>query len=144
MERFLVHAAAVAAALVLASCYSYQAVPVERAYSAGGPDAVVFRMSADRYVARIRSRSPVAAINNRAIDLCRQGRFEEAEILFREVVAEAPGEPAGYNNLGVVCEINGRRDEAFARYAAACRLLPGDIRFKKNFSLFADYRSGGK
>ncbi|MBN1497098.1 MAG: tetratricopeptide repeat protein [Spirochaetes bacterium] len=143
MGRFLVHAAA-AAAMVLVSCYSYQAVPVERAYSAGGRDPVVYRMPADRYVARILTHSPVSAINSRAIDLCLRGRFEEAEILFREVVAEAPAESAGYNNLGVACEINGRRDEAFARYATACRLLPGDIRFKKNFSLFADYRSGGK
>lgn len=144
MGRPLFNGAALLCMLFLVSCYSYQAVPAERTYDTGGGSSATYRLAVDRYVARLRSCAPVAAINNRAVDLAEQGRFGQAEILFREVVAEDPREPAGYNNLGVVCEINGRRDEAFRMYTAACRLLPGNAVFMRNFSSFADYRRDGE
>ncbi len=146
MRRSLIRIAAAAAVMAMTACYSYRAVPVERKYAAAGPGAAavgpegapVIRLSAQKYFTRMRSLSPVAVINNRAVELSAQGRFGEAEILFREVVAEDPREPAGYNNLGILCELSGRRDEAFRMYAAACRLRPGNAAFKRNFSSFAD------
>ncbi|MBP6993165.1 MAG: tetratricopeptide repeat protein [Spirochaetes bacterium] len=138
MRRSLIRVAAAAAVMAMTACYSYRAVPVERKYAAAEAGAPVIRLSAQKYFTRMRSLSPVAAINNRAVELSAQGRFGEAEILFREVVAEDPREPAGYNNLGILCELSGRRDEAFRMYAAACRLRPGNAAFKRNFSSFAD------
>jgi len=145
MGRLFIHVAAMALLAVLVSCYSYQEVPVERKFAAGAPDRMsspAYRLSVKKYFARLRSFTPVAAINNRAVELAAQGRFGEAEILFREVVAEDAGEPAGYNNLGIVCEITGSRDEAFRMYMTALRLLPGNAAFKKNFSSFADHGNG--
>jgi tetratricopeptide (TPR) repeat protein len=143
--RLSMNIAAMALASLLVSCYSYQEVPVERKFAAGAPDRMsvpVYRLSVKKYFTRLRSFTPVAAINNRAVELAAQGRFGEAEILFREAVAEDAGEPAGYNNLGIVCEIAGRRDEAFRMYMTALRLLPGNAAFKKNFSSFADHGNG--
>lgn len=147
MRRLLMHIPAMLLILFAVSCYSYRSVTVEGRYLSGrwaGGDAAAYRLAVDRYLARLYSRTPVAVINNRAVDLAGQGRFREAEILLREVVAEDPREPAVYNNLGVICEISGMRDEAFRMYAAACRIIPGNARFTKNFSSFADYRSNGE
>ncbi|OHD64078.1 MAG: hypothetical protein A2176_08700 [Spirochaetes bacterium RBG_13_51_14] len=151
-----------AAMAILESCYSFQEFPVERKYvlagpgrggqrgnesmrgadASGGERAAVARFTVRRYFARMRSGTPVAVINNMAVDLSVQERFGEAEILFREVLAEDPGAAAGYNNLGVICEIIGKRDEAFRMYLAACRIEPDNRYFRKNFVTFADCRRG--
>jgi hypothetical protein len=138
---------AVMTALLLGACYSYQEIAVERKYRLGrngaGEGAAVARVQAGRIFARISSSTPLAAINNRAVDLCAGGHFGQAEILFREVLAEDRGEPAGYNNAGIICEINGNRDEAFRMYDEACRLDPRNPYFRHNFQTFADSRQDG-
>jgi tetratricopeptide (TPR) repeat protein len=139
--------------LLLGSGCSYRTVPVDRKYSLGrsgadhtgaagraGAGRASYVVPVEKIFVRMISLSPVAAINNRAVDLSSQGRFGEAEILFREALAEDAGEAALYNNLGIICEISGRRDEAFRMYDAACRLKPGNRAFRQNFTSFADYR----
>ncbi|MCI0395437.1 MAG: tetratricopeptide repeat protein [Chloroflexi bacterium] len=49
-----------------------------------------------------------------AYDLLLDGRLEEAEQLFKEVMATAPDFPSAYNQLAVVYERQGRREEARA------------------------------
>lgn len=93
-----------------------------------------------RFLARICPPSPVATINNMAVDLAQEGRYFEAEILFTEAVAEDARLAAGYNNLGVICELNADRHGAFAMYTKACLLAPDNRRFKYNFMTFADVR----
>lgn len=134
--------------LALGSCYCYQAVAVDRRYSLSRPGgehdpgqrrAARFRVAVKRVFARRCSSAPAAVINNRAVDLAREGRYGQAEILFREVLAEEP-DPAAYNNLGVICELAGNRDEAFTMYREACRLEPYNETFRANFLTFAGYR----
>ena len=153
MARTMVSIAVAVSVLFLESCCSYQSVSVDRRYSvdrngagdagaAGreGAGAASFRLSVKKIFVRMNSLSPVAVINNSGVDLSAQGRFGEAEILFREALAESAGEAALYNNLGIVCEIAGSRDEAFRMYVAACRLMPRNRVFRQNFTSFADYR----
>jgi tetratricopeptide (TPR) repeat protein len=141
--------------LVLESCYCYQTVSVERKYTiersgiddggtAGRESAgsTSYRLPVKKFFVRMSSLSPVAVINNRAVDLSVQERFGEAEILFREALAEDTGEAALYNNLGIICEVAGKRNEAFRMYDAACRLMPQNNMFRQNFTSFADYRQG--
>lgn len=135
---------AVVTVSALGSCYSYRAVMAERRLFADAVDpqgAPVIRVQVERAMARMNRPGPLALINNRAVELAEAGRTGEAALLFREVVAEGPGEPAGYNNLAVVCELAGRRDEAVRMYAEACRLDPGNRRFRNNFRTFADFRA---
>lgn len=85
-----------------------------------------------KYLAYVRSCSPVARINNRGVEYAIKGEFNEARILFSEAVKESADMGAAYNNLAVVLEIYGREDEAFAMYARACMLEPGNEYFRKN------------
>lgn len=139
--------------LAFESCYSYQTVSVERKYTiersgmddggtAGRADSVMYRLPIKKFFVRMSSLSPVAVINNWAVELSAQGRFGEAEFLFREALAEDAGDAALYNNLGVICEVAGNRNEAFRMYDAACRLMPQNHVFRQNLASFADYRQG--
>ena len=135
------------AALFAESCHGYLTVAVDRRYSLNRSDgsggvkrAARFRVPANRTIARIWAPSPVALINNRAVDLALTGRYGEAEILFRETIAESVRDGAPFNNLGVMCELGGNRDEAFRMYLEACRLEPDNAVFRENFSDFVDYR----
>jgi len=151
-----------AAALLLAvSCYGYRAVSFDRkiapAYpapvrdrsadgQAEGPGSkkAAFRFTVFRYLALVRASSPAADINNRAVALAGQARYGEADILLREAIAEDPGMAAAYNNLGVVCELTGRRSEAFNRYSTACLRERDNEVFRNNFLGFADSGAGMK
>ncbi|MBN2158464.1 MAG: hypothetical protein JW807_03640 [Spirochaetes bacterium] len=139
--------ALILAVIVAGSCYSYRGVTTERRMrieAVASPGASLARVKVERTLARMNRPGPLSSINNRAVELAEAGRTGEAEILFREVVAEGAGEPAGYNNLAVLCELAGRRDEAFRMYAEACRLDPGNPRFRNNFRTFADFREEGR
>jgi tetratricopeptide (TPR) repeat protein len=142
----------VSALLFAASCYGYRVVPFERKLAPGtrvpgreaGAAKNTIRITARRHLALMRSFSPVAGINNRAVALCSPARLAEAEILFREALAEDRGAAAAYNNLGVVCEMLGRRDEAFRMYSAACMMEPDNAVFRDNFLGFTDSRPAGE
>jgi len=137
------------APLAVESCYCYRAITVDRTHGLYRTDAAGvharaarFRVPVEKVLARKPSLSPAAFINNRAVGLALQGRYGEAEILFREALAEDARDAAALNNLGVVCEVNGDREGAFRMYAEACRVEPGNAAFRKNFMNFADYRDG--
>lgn len=150
-------AAAAAALLLATSCYGYRAVSFDRKIVPGntalirdrvpaadefaggaGAKKPALRFTVLRYLALVRTSSPAAAINNRAVILAGEARYGEADILFREAIAEDAGMAAAYNNLGVVCELTGRRDEAFSRYSAACLRERDNEIFRRNFIGFAD------
>jgi hypothetical protein len=153
--------ASAAALLFVASCYGYRAVSFERKIvpvhsalirdravdgQAEGPGAkkAAIRFTVFRYLALVRTSSPAADINNRAVVLAGQSRYGEADILLREAIAEDAGMAAAYNNLGVVCELTGKRDEAFNRYSAACLRERDNAVFRNNFRGFADSGTGVK
>ncbi len=154
---------AAAALLLMASCYGYRAVSFDRKIAPVNPDPVRYRLPAadepadapgkkkaavrftiSRSLALVRSSSPAAGINNRAVLLAGEARYGEADILLREAIAEDAGMAAAYNNLGVVCELTGRRDEAFGHYSAACLRERGNAVFRRNFLGFADSGTGRK
>ena len=144
--------------LFLQSCYSFEPVTIQRKHVPARVlesedesrdsienilrpnDKIAYRTRIIKYFARIRSSSPVSVINNRAVDLSIQERYNEAEILFKEVIAEDSESAAGYNNLGVISELIGNGDEAFRMYTKACQLEPENAEFRKNLATLADSR----
>jgi len=91
-----------------------------------------------KYFAVIDDGSPAAEINNRAVDLAREGLFRESEILLVEALKDAPDQAAVSNNLGIIYEIFGYRNRAFEMYSTACLLESGNDYFKNNFSTYND------
>ena len=157
MNRRIVTAGVAAALCALAACCGYRTVSFERKLAQAGPvpleekapgeegaaaEKRAVRFTAVRYLALMRSASPVAVINDRAVEYAVQSRYGEAEVLFREALAEQPSSAAASNNLGVLCELAGRRSEAFRLYSAACLREPGNAVFRKNFIGFADSTPG--
>ena len=51
---------------------------------------------------------------------------------FRQVVTQAPEQPGGWGNLGVMLKIEGRFDAAFKAYDRAIALAPQDARIRVN------------
>ncbi len=141
---------AVLSSLVMDSCYCYRSVPAERRYGlhrtgaaddgAAAKRTFRYRVAVERVFARRMAPSPAADINNRAVDSVLEGRYGEAEILFREVIEEDVHDPAAYNNMGIICELAGHRDEAFRMYMEACRLDPRNEVFRANVRTFAGHR----
>ncbi len=139
MTRFAV-IIAIFASLAMESCYCYHTVSVDRRHDLYRPDpaggrslTAQYHVTAKKVLARKSGLSPVAAINNWGVDLAIEGRYGQAEILFREVLAEDALEPAARNNLAVVYEITGNRDGAFRMYLEACRIAPDNVVFRNNF-----------
>jgi tetratricopeptide (TPR) repeat protein len=144
--------------LILQSCYSFEPVTIQRKYVPGrivksgdeSPDSAestsrpydkaAYRTKIIKFFARIRSSSPVSVINNRAVDLSVQERYNEAEILLKEVIAEDSKSAAGYNNLGVIYELLENSEEAFRMYTKACQLEPENAEFRENLMTFTDHR----
>jgi hypothetical protein len=134
----------------MGSCYRYQVLPSERRYSLhraasaedgeGGKREYRYRVAVERIFARRISLSPAAVVNNSAVDSALEGRFGEADILFREVLVEDGHDPAAYNNLGIICELTGNRNEAFMMYMEACRLDPRNAVFRANYITFSGHR----
>jgi len=135
--------------LICLSCYSYTAVNVPKGHkqepaSTNSSDRTDEIYSAEesrpvkkekafekKYLAKIKSSSPVAVINNRAVSLLGSGRPAEAEVLLTEALSEEKNEAAVYNNLGVAMEMSGRRDMARKMYQKACSIDPDEY-FIKN------------
>lgn len=152
-----------AAFFFLVSCYGYRAVSIERKLTPVNPvllyesapvaDAQgegtagkrpALRFTAVRYFTLMRSPSPVALINDRAVGYAGLARYGEAEILFREALAEDRAAAAVCNNLGIICELAGRRNEAFTFYSTACLREPDNTVFRNNFLGFTDSGTGRK
>jgi tetratricopeptide (TPR) repeat protein len=85
------------------------------------------------YFAVMRSSKPFAVMNDRGVQYALEGRFPEAEILFKEALKEYPDCAAAMNNLGIVYDVFGRRKESFDWYSRACLLEPDNDVFRENF-----------
>jgi tetratricopeptide (TPR) repeat protein len=59
-------------------------------------------------------------------------RYANAETLWQETVADNPGCPTAYYNLGVVLVHQGRMDEAIAQFQQALQLKPDDAKAHNN------------
>ncbi len=148
--------------LVLESCYSFQTIGIMRKQlpqkgERGGDEMTdpgrnepwaygkaANRKSIKKFLARMRLPSPVALINNRGVDLSLEEKFNEAEILFREVIAEDPKSGGGFNNLGIIYEFQDRLDEALQMYKTAISLEPENENFRKNLVTLAKFMKGKK
>ena len=130
--------------ILLAGCYTYSPVVVKYRVAvpgrdAGGEKPKYLIVKNRKYLAEM-LRGPAGRVNNRGVELALAGKFSEAEVLFRDVISDMPGEAAAYNNLGVIYEISGLRDRAFEMYSDACMRDPGNGYFRHNFLTFADSR----
>jgi tetratricopeptide (TPR) repeat protein len=85
------------------------------------------------YFAVMRSSKPFAVLNDRGVQYALEGRFPEAEILFKEALKECPECAPAMNNLGIVYDVFGRRKEAFDWYSRACLMEPNNDVFRENF-----------
>lgn len=138
------------------SCYSYSTVRIVRRVeivrNSSSPASGFIRnsksgekhtrkISVKKYFAGICSFSPVSSINKKAIEIALEGRFEEAAVLFGDVIKEDSELSAAYNNLGIVFEFMGKQDDAFYMYSKACLIDPDNALFKRNFLSFIDATS---
>ncbi|MBL8643921.1 MAG: tetratricopeptide repeat protein [Rhodospirillaceae bacterium] len=68
--------------------------------------------------------SSIAARLNEGLALHRAGRLDEAERVYRAVLAQAPRNNDALNLLGVIAQARGARDEALSLYAQAIDAAP--------------------
>ena len=59
-----------------------------------------------------------------AVELMQAGRFHDAEMLWRQLQARSPNDPAIHSNLGVTLAQQGQFDAATAEYRKALSLSP--------------------
>lgn len=71
------------------------------------------------------SRRMLGARLNVGVSLQREGRYAEAESLFRELLAQQPTNPEVLNNLGIVLASLGRHEEAVAAYSDSLKQRAG-------------------
>jgi tetratricopeptide (TPR) repeat protein len=81
------------------------------------------------------------AIFNRAVELQRQGKLDEAAAEYRAALAIKPNYLNAQANLGVVLARLGRYDEAVSAYESALKLAPQSAPILLNLGI-AHYRSG--
>jgi Tfp pilus assembly protein PilF/SAM-dependent methyltransferase len=63
------------------------------------------------------------------------GRPEEAERIYRDVLARAPEHPVATHFLGVCLVQTGRREEGLAALARSMRVLGGEAKYRHNYAL---------
>ena len=80
----------------------------------------------------IKGSGPAAEINKRAVSLAMADETAAAKILFETLVDDATARPCALNNLGLLSELAGDRENALALYSQACSLEPTNTLFKKN------------
>src|SRR5262245_55867403 len=83
----------------------------------------------------------VSARFNRAVELQRQGAFEQAAAEYRALLAVAPNYAEAQANLGAVLARLGKYEEAVVSYEAALRLNPKLTPILLNLGI-AHYRAG--
>lgn len=91
------------------------------------PDPVVAAMEEEAVSSR--------AYTERGLSLVKDGRLNEAEAAFRQVLAIRPGNARDHANLGGALARQGRLDEAVASYEEALRLEPEDPWTLNNLAL---------
>src|SRR2546426_7715025 len=83
----------------------------------------------------------IATRFNRAVELQRQGQWEEAAAEYRALLAIAPNYSEAQANLGAVLARLGNYEEATAAYESALRLNPKLTPILLNLGI-AHYRAG--
>ncbi len=133
-------------ALFFSCAYRYEEVRILRPFSIDKPSAAetferkerlksaarqkIFRT---RFYAVVGSSKPFAVMNDRGVKCALEGRFIEAELLFKEALKEFPDCAPAMNNLGVVYDIFERRKESFEWLSKACLIEPENDVFRINF-----------
>jgi len=79
--------------------------------------------------ARLRQR-----LSKEAIDLALQGRWEEAEVVNRDIIEKFPSDVEAYNRLGRALTESGDFDRAKEAYFKALELAPDNAIAKKNLA----------
>lgn len=133
-------------ALFFSCAYRYEEVRIRRPFAMDNASAAalperkeglkgaarqkIFRTS---FYALVGSSKPFAVMNDRGVKSALEGRFVEAELLFKEALKEFPDCAPAMNNLGVVYDIFGRRKDAFEWFSRACLIEPDNDVFRANF-----------
>ena len=73
-----------------------------------------------------------------ALALHEQGRFDEAESLYRQILQTAPDNPDVLNLLGLVAQAKGVHNEAVELFYQAIRKAPAHAPFYFNLALSLD------
>ena len=134
----------IAAAALFCSCYTWSKVRLVYRYdlSAIAYSSVPIKEPIEKkelraekikYLAGMYGKTPSAVINNQAVKLCLEGKFPEAEILFRQIENADPVYPAARNNLGVVYESAGDFRSAAECYLDALTHEPDNEKFRINY-----------
>jgi predicted O-linked N-acetylglucosamine transferase (SPINDLY family) len=69
-----------------------------------------------------------------AVELHRHGRLDEAERLYRAVLAQLPDEPNALHLLGVLLQQRGRSEDAVPLFERALALVPGQPAIHNNYA----------
>jgi Flp pilus assembly protein TadD len=77
-----------------------------------------------KYLVRLPGAAPSAVINNRALELCLDGKLSEAQLLLLQIPENDSLYSAVCNNLGVVAECLGNSVNARNRYIQAAVMDP--------------------
>jgi hypothetical protein len=88
-----------------------------------------YQQQEDEEKARLRQR-----LSKEAIDLALQGRWEEAEVVNRDIIEKFPGDVEAYNRLGRALTELGDFDEAKEAYLKALELSSENAIAKKNLA----------
>jgi Flp pilus assembly protein TadD len=86
------------------------------------PEGGASRASTDRRP----NKTDVATLNNSAVQLTREKRFDEAAELLRKAIAANPASYRLHRNLSIVYESMEKKNEALASARTAVDLAPGD------------------
>ena len=72
----------------------------------------------------------VEAINLKAISLMKLGRQDEAERIFRKLLADYPGYREGHCNYGNLLQEKGRHDKALSIFEKLVQLEPDNVKYR--------------
>ena len=134
----------IAAAALLCSCYSWTKVRLVYRYDLSSiphtsTDVMMtqnkneLRAEKIKYLAGSYGSTPSVVINNRAVHLCTEGKFPEAEILLLQIDASDALYAAARNNLGVVYESAGDMRRAAECYLDAVAREPDNEKYRFNY-----------
>ena len=87
-------------------------------------------------------------LNNHAVELILEDRFDEAMVFLRDALVLAPGFVDAYNNIGVTQRRLGNTEKALDAYLLALRLDPDNSSIRNNlkplFKIMSDERAANR
>lgn len=129
--------------LLTAACSSYKPVKITyRLKLNSRPDLLkrtsrnkIIKYSKTKYFVYLGGSSPIAKLNNQAVEYALNRDFSEAISLFGQAKLEKKNLSALYNNIGLTYELMGDLQTAFQMYSQATLLEPNNKYFRKNLLL---------